>query len=49
MPTLQGVILDFGGPAYDDILIMGVSEVNFSFVLPLVCFVVVGVFGYRRK
>lgn len=49
MPTLQGVILDFGGPAYDDILIMGVTEVNFSFVLPLVCFVVVGVFGFRRK
>lgn len=49
MPTLQGVILDFGGPAYDDILIMGVSEVNFSFVLPLVCFVVVGIFGFRRK
>jgi FHS family L-fucose permease-like MFS transporter len=49
MPTLQGVILDFGGPGYNDILIMGVSEVNFSFVLPLVCFVVVGVFGYRRK
>lgn len=49
MPTLQGVILDFGGPAYDDILIMGVTEVNFSFVLPLVCFMVVGVFGFRRK
>ncbi|MCL6259475.1 L-fucose:H+ symporter permease [Aquiflexum sp. TKW24L] len=49
MPTLQGVILDFGGPAYDDILIMGVSEVNFSFILPLVCFMVVGVFGFRRK
>jgi FHS family L-fucose permease-like MFS transporter len=49
MPTLQGIILDFGGPAYDDILIMGVTEVNFSFVLPLVCFVVVGIFGFRRK
>jgi len=49
MPTLQGVILDFGGPAYDDILIMGVSEVKFSFVLPLVCFMVVGIFGFRRK
>ncbi|MCH6198191.1 L-fucose:H+ symporter permease [Aquiflexum sp. LQ15W] len=49
MPTLQGVILDFGGPGYNDISIMGVSEVNFSFVLPLVCFMVVGVFGYRRK
>lgn len=49
MPTLQGVILDFGGPAYDDIRIMGVTEVNFSFVLPLLCFVVVGIFGFRRK
>jgi FHS family L-fucose permease-like MFS transporter len=49
MPTLQGVILDFGGPAYNDILIMGVTEVNFSFVLPLLCFVVVGFFGFRRK
>lgn len=49
MPTLQGVILDFGGPAYDDILIMGVSEVKFSFILPLVCFMVVGIFGFRRK
>lgn len=49
MPTLQGVILDFGGPAYDDIRIMGITEVNFSFVLPLLCFVVVGVFGFRRK
>lgn len=49
MPTLQGVILDFGGPAYDDIRILGVPEVNFSFVLPLVCFLVVAVFGFRRK
>jgi FHS family L-fucose permease-like MFS transporter len=49
MPTLQGVILDLGGPAYDDIKILGVSEVNFSFVLPLFCFLVVGVFGFRRK
>lgn len=49
MPTLQGVILDFGGPAYDDVRILGVPEVNFSFVLPLVCFVVVGVFAWRRQ
>jgi MFS transporter, FHS family, L-fucose permease len=48
MPTLQGVILDFGGPGYDDIRILGVPEVNFSFVLPLVCFMVVGVFAWRR-
>ena len=49
MPTLQGVILDIGGTGYNDTLILGVPEVNFSFVLPLVCFLVVGIFGFRRK
>ena len=49
MPTLQGVILDIGGTGYNDTLILGVPEVNFSFVLPLICFAVVGVFGFRRK
>ena len=49
MPTVQGVILDIGGTGYNDTLILGVPEVNFSFVLPLVCFLVVGIFGFRRK
>ncbi|PRY87113.1 L-fucose:H+ symporter permease [Mongoliibacter ruber] len=48
MPTLQGVILDIGGPNYDDIRILGVPEVNFSFVLPLFCFLVVAIFAFRR-
>jgi FHS family L-fucose permease-like MFS transporter len=26
---------------------MGVPEVNFSFILPLLCFVVVALYGYR--
>ena len=47
MPTAQGMILDIGGSGYTDTLILGVPEVNFSFVLPMVCFVVVGIFGYR--
>lgn len=47
MPSLQGLILDLGGTGYDDIRILGVPEVNFSFVLPLICFVVVAVYGYR--
>ena len=47
MPTLQGMILDIGGSGYTDTLILGVPEVNFSFVLPLICFVVVGIFGFR--
>jgi MFS transporter, FHS family, L-fucose permease len=48
MPTLQGALLDIGGPGYDDTLIMGVPEVNFSFILPFFCFVVVGLFSWRR-
>ncbi|HMB61602.1 MAG TPA: L-fucose:H+ symporter permease [Eudoraea sp.] len=47
MPVLQGAILDFGGPGYTDIQILGVPEVNFSFVLPLFCFLVVATYGFR--
>ena len=47
MPVAQGAILDFGGPGYDDLSILGVPEVNFSFILPLICFVVVAVYGFR--
>ncbi|TLF45249.1 L-fucose:H+ symporter permease [Maribacter aurantiacus] len=45
MPTLQGLILDLGGTGYTDISILGVPEVNFSFVLPLLCFILVGIYG----
>ncbi len=47
MPTAQGMILDVGGSGYADTQILGVPEVNFSFVLPMMCFVVVGLYGYR--
>ncbi len=47
MPTAQGMILDIGGSGYADTLILGVPEVNFSFVLPMICFMVVGLYGYR--
>ncbi|MCP9770954.1 L-fucose:H+ symporter permease [Lacihabitans sp. LS3-19] len=47
MPILQGLILDFGGTGYGDIKILGVPEVNFSFILPLLCFVVVAIYGFR--
>ena len=47
MPVLQGMILDVGGLGYQDTLILGVPEVNFSFVLPMFCFIVVGTYGYR--
>ncbi len=49
MPVLQGVFLDLGGPGYSDISILGVPEVNFSFVLPMFCFGVVAYYGYRAS
>lgn len=49
MPTLQGMILDIGGSGYNDTLIWGVPEVNFSFVLPFICFVMVMLFSIRVK
>lgn len=48
MPTLQGIILDIGGSGYQDTLILGVPEVNFSFILPCCCFLVVAIFSFRR-
>ncbi len=47
MPVMQGKILDLGGPGYVDTTVLGVPEVNFSFILPLICFVVVGLYGYQ--
>jgi FHS family L-fucose permease-like MFS transporter len=47
MPIIQGYILDFGGSGYSDVTILGVPEVNFSFILPLICFLVVAIYGYR--
>ena len=47
MPGLQGMIIDAGGPAVNDTKILGVAEVNFSFVLPLLCFVYIAFFGKR--
>jgi FHS family L-fucose permease-like MFS transporter len=49
MPTLQGMILDWGGTGYTDILVLGVPEVNFSFFLPMLCFLMVFLFAVRVK
>lgn len=45
MPTLQGSLLDIGGEGYTDTLILGVPEVNFSFILPLGCFILIALYG----
>ncbi|MCD6346634.1 MAG: L-fucose:H+ symporter permease, partial [Bacteroidales bacterium] len=48
MPPLQGRILDMGGNGFADIHLFGyIPEVNFSFVLPMVCLIVVAVYSYR--
>ncbi len=47
MPLAQGMILDIGGSGYTDTHILGVPEVNFSFILPMFCFMVVALYGYR--
>ncbi|APQ16266.1 L-fucose:H+ symporter permease [Maribacter hydrothermalis] len=45
MPGLQGKIIDIGGFGVNDTQIIGLSEVNFSFILPLICFVVIALYG----
>ncbi len=40
MPPLQGAIIDLGTVGF-------LPAVNFSFILPLICFVVIGIYGYR--
>ena len=47
MPFLQGMIIDIGGTEVVDTKIMGVSEVNFSFILPLVCFIYIAWYGFH--
>lgn len=46
MPKLQGMIIDAGGNGVSDTTIAGVSEVNFSFILPLLCFVYIAWYGF---
>ena len=47
MPKLQGMIIDCGGNGVSDIQILGVSEVNFSFVLPFICFGYIAWYGLK--
>lgn len=49
MPPIQGRILDIAGPGFADTRILGVPEVNFSFILPLVCLAVVAIYSYRAE
>jgi len=47
MPIIQGSILDLGGPGFSDMKILGfIPEINFSFILPLICLAVVTRYGF---
>ncbi|MCH4553869.1 L-fucose:H+ symporter permease [Aestuariibaculum lutulentum] len=45
LPKLQGDIIDLGGHGVADTTVLGVSEINFSFVLPLICFCFIAWYG----
>jgi len=47
LPPIQDSILDIGGYGFADVSILGVPEVNFSFVLPILCLAVVVIYSYR--
>ncbi|MBD0822821.1 L-fucose:H+ symporter permease [Aestuariibaculum marinum] len=45
LPKLQGDIIDIGGHGVADTTILGVSEINFSFILPFICFCFIAWYG----
>jgi len=44
MPPLQGRIIDLGGESG---MLLGFPAVSASFVLPLICFLIIALYGYR--
>lgn len=50
LPVLQGGILDWGGPGFADVAVLGfIPEVKFSFILVLICLTFVAHFGYKSS
>lgn len=50
LPKIQAAIMDFGESDFGDLIIGGITEIHFSFVLPLICLFVVGFYGvYAMK
>ncbi|HEA22982.1 hypothetical protein LCGC14_1876680 [marine sediment metagenome] len=46
LPILQGSILDWGGPGFADVSVLGfIPEIKFSFILPLICLLMVALYG----
>ena len=47
LPPLQALIIDLGGPEYNNLSIAGLSETRISFIMPLICLAIVTRYGYR--
>jgi len=46
MPPLQGRLIDLGGESG---ILFGIPAVSFSFVLPLACFIIIGLYALRSS
>ena len=49
MPKLQATIIDIGGYSVNDIRFFGIPEINFSFILPIFCFIYIARFGLKNN
>tara|TARA_B100000809_G_scaffold246079_1_gene273700 strand:+ start:3377 stop:3529 length:153 start_codon:yes stop_codon:yes gene_type:complete len=49
VPKLQGMIIDLGGYGVNDVSIAGISEINFSFLLPILCFAFIAMYGRKNS
>jgi FHS family L-fucose permease-like MFS transporter len=49
LPTLQAQIIDIGGNGVADILVIGIPEVNLSFILPCCCFIYIAIYAFYFK
>ncbi len=47
LPKIQALIIDLGGNGVADTTILGVPEINFSYILPMFCFVYISWYGAR--
>ena len=47
LPYLQGYMLDLGGVGYEDVSFLGATEMRFSFILSLLCLLVVTLYGKK--
>ena len=45
LPRFQAQIIDLGGSGVSDLNILGLPEVNISFILPLICFIYIAIYS----